>query len=169
MVKLAPHSEGLSSVTEVNHAVVHRFRGTLCRQDRAQSEPDHNVFLPGETSIGSSYRLKPADKIAARWLAIIRVLPVEESAEAIVVVSKSVNSHTYFWYATKNAASRCGRRTEPKKRKQPEALCEHSCDTLRGEPIGPVPCGSGLVACGSEPQQNLLEPILGFASNTQRR
>jgi hypothetical protein len=47
MVKLTPHSEGLSSLSEVNHEVVHR----------------NNVFLPGG---GLSSWPKWVDPIAAR-------------------------------------------------------------------------------------------------------
>ena len=48
--------------------------------------------LPRETSTGSDYGLKSAKRIVARPVAISGVLPVEESAEGIVVVSEPVSS-----------------------------------------------------------------------------
>ena len=96
----------------------------------------------------------------------------KESAESILVVSESVSNRRRVTRPVKSAASGCGRRPEPKKRKQPEVICEQSCDTLRGEPIGPVRCAPGLVAFGSEPQQTKEFLNYGsseFASNTENK
>ena len=64
------------SRTEVNAAVV---QGSIER-------------LPREASTGSDYRFKSARRLVARPVAISGVLPVEESAEGIVVASKPVSS-----------------------------------------------------------------------------
>ena len=64
------------SPTEVNTAVV---QGSI-------------ECLPREASKGSDYRLKSAKRIIALPIAILGVMPVEESAEGIVVVSESVSS-----------------------------------------------------------------------------
>ena len=48
--------------------------------------------LPREASTGSDYGLKSAKRIVARPVATSGVLPVEESAEGIVVVSEPVSS-----------------------------------------------------------------------------
>ena len=108
MGELAPHSEALGSVPEVNHGVVHR----------------NNAFLPGEASprrFGGfkSTRTTGAPAAAMRWAG-----RDEESAESGVVVSESVSNRRRVTRPVKSAASRCGRRLEPKKRKQPEVSCE---------------------------------------------
>ena len=64
------------SHTEVNAAVV---QGSI-------------EGLPREASTGSDYGLKSAKRIIALPVAISGVLPVEESAEGIVVTSESVSS-----------------------------------------------------------------------------
>ena len=74
--ELAPHSEALSSVAEVKHEVVYR----------------NNTFLLGEASLWSVGRFKSTDKTYAPDVAMRLVLPNEESAEGIVVVSEPVIS-----------------------------------------------------------------------------
>ena len=108
MGELAPHSEALGSVLEVNRGVVHR----------------NNAFLPGEASprrFGGfqSTRNTEAPAAAMRWAG-----QDEESAESGVVVSESVSNRRRVTRPVKSAASWCGRRLEPKKRKQPEVSCE---------------------------------------------
>ena len=76
MVKLAPHSEGLSSVLEVNHGVVHR----------------NNVLLPGEISVRSLDGFKSTRKVQASAAVMLQTLQTEKSAEGIVAVSESVSS-----------------------------------------------------------------------------
>ena len=68
--ELAPHSEALGSVPEVNHGVVHR----------------NSVSLPGEASMSGVGRLKCAKEIVAPVAAMSRTSLIEESAESIVVV-----------------------------------------------------------------------------------
>jgi hypothetical protein len=75
MGKLAPHSEALGSVPEVNHGVVYR----------------NSVFLPGEASLPSVVRFKTTAKNDAASAAI-PALSSEESAEAIVVAVDPVSS-----------------------------------------------------------------------------
>jgi hypothetical protein len=68
--ELAPHSEALSSATEVKHEVVYR----------------NNTFLLGEASMSGISRLKRAMKTVAPVPAMAQVVLIEESAESIVVV-----------------------------------------------------------------------------------
>ena len=75
MVKLAQHSEDLSSVPEVNCEAVHR----------------NNVFLPGEASPPCIVRFKAIIRDDAA-LAAMSALRGEESAESIVVASESVSN-----------------------------------------------------------------------------
>ena len=76
MVKLAQHSEGLSSVPEVNHEVVHR----------------NNTFLPGEASTEGVQWFKSTNRTNALAAEMSQVVSIEESAESIVVVSESVSN-----------------------------------------------------------------------------
>ena len=76
MVKLAQHSEGRSSVSEVNHGVVHR----------------NNVLLPGEVSVGRLDGFKSATKVRASAAAMSQAVQTEKSAEGIVGVTESVSS-----------------------------------------------------------------------------
>ena len=76
MVKLAPHSEDLSSMSEVNHEVVHR----------------NNVLLPGEISVCGLNGFQSTCKIRASVTAMPQTSQTEKSAEGIVVVSESVSS-----------------------------------------------------------------------------
>lgn len=76
MVKLAPHSEGQSSVSEVNHGVVHR----------------NNVLLPGEVSVRGLNGFKATRKVQASVAAMLQISQTEKSAEGIVVVSEPVSS-----------------------------------------------------------------------------
>ena len=105
--ELAPHSEALGSVPEVNRGVVHR----------------NSVFLPGEASRPSLVRLQSAgmDRAATAAMPLLRG---EESAEGGVVVMQSVSSRRRVTRPAKSTARRGGRRPEPKKRKQPEVNCE---------------------------------------------
>ena len=75
-VKLAPHSEDWSSMSEVNHEVVHR----------------NNVLLPGEVSICGLNGFKSTRKGRASVAAMPQTVQTEKSAEGIVVVSESVSS-----------------------------------------------------------------------------
>lgn len=70
MSELAPHSEAQGSVTEVKHGVVHR----------------NNMPLLGEASMGGISRLKCAMKTVAPVAVMSQTVPIEESAESIVVV-----------------------------------------------------------------------------------
>lgn len=70
MSEQAPHGEALSSVSEVKHGVVHR----------------NNTLLLGEASMGGISRLKCAIKTVAPAAAMRQAVPIEESAESIVVV-----------------------------------------------------------------------------------
>ncbi len=76
MVKLAPHSEGLSSMSEVNHEVVHR----------------NNVFLPGEVSVRGLNGFQSTHTVQASVAAMLQASQTEKSAKGIVVVSESVSS-----------------------------------------------------------------------------
>jgi hypothetical protein len=76
MVKLAQHSEGQSSVAEVNHGVVHR----------------NNVLLPGEVSVRGLNGFKATRKVQASVAAMLQTSQTERSAEGIVVVSEPVSS-----------------------------------------------------------------------------
>jgi len=69
-------AKSFSSHTEVNVAVV---QGST-------------VFLPGEASGGSAGRFKSTTKTIASVTAMLQVLPSEESAEGIVVLSEPVSS-----------------------------------------------------------------------------
>ena len=122
MGELAPHSEALGSVPEVNHGVVHRFRAK--RQDRARREPDHSAFLPGEASPRRFGGFKSTRTTEAAAAAMWRAGRDEESAESGVVVSEPVSNRRRVTRPVKSAASWCGRRLEPKKRKQPEVSFE---------------------------------------------
>ena len=106
MGELAPHSEALGSIPEVNHGVVYQ----------------NSVFLPGEASLPGFVRFKTTAEDGAA-LSEMSMLRSEESAESIVVVSESVSNRRRVTRPVKSAASRCGRRLEPKKRKQPEVAC----------------------------------------------
>jgi hypothetical protein len=70
MGELAPHSEALGSVPEVNHGVV-------CR---------NSVRLPGEASTDGKGRFQSTAKTSAPVAAMPRASSAEESAESIVVV-----------------------------------------------------------------------------------
>ena len=74
-VKLAQHSEGLSSMSEVNHGVVHW----------------NNVLLPGEASRRCIVWFKSTN-IDDAALSAMPVFSGEESAESIVDVSEPVSS-----------------------------------------------------------------------------
>jgi hypothetical protein len=76
MVELAQHSEGLSSMSEVNHGVVHW----------------NNVLLPGEASRRCIVWFKSTN-IGDAALSAMRVFSGEESAEGIVVTSEPVSSY----------------------------------------------------------------------------
>jgi len=87
--KLAPHSEALGSVSEVNHGVVHR----------------NSVFLPGEASMDGKGRFKATAKASAPVAAMPRASSIEESAASIVVVEpESVSSRRRVARPVKNAA-----------------------------------------------------------------
>lgn len=107
--ELAPHSEALGSVPEVNHGVVYR----------------NSVFLPGEASRSCPVRLQCAGMDGAAEAAM-PLLSREESAEAGVVAMQSVSSRRSrsAGSGVKSAARCGGRRAEPKKGKQPEVSCE---------------------------------------------
>lgn len=107
MGELAPHSEALGSVSEVNHGVVYR----------------NNVFLPGEASWPCVVGFKSTVMNDAA-LAAMSVLSREESAEAGVVVMQSVSSRRRVTRPVKSAVRCGGRRAEPKKGKQPEVCYE---------------------------------------------
>ena len=77
MGELAPHSEALGSIPEVNHGVVYR----------------NSVFLPGEAWMDGKGRFKSAAKVSAPAAAMSRASSIEESAASIVVVEpESVSS-----------------------------------------------------------------------------
>jgi len=76
MGELAPHSEVQGSVPEVNHGVVYR----------------NSVFLPGEASVGGVGRFKSTVLANAFAAEMRQIVPTEESAESIVVVSEPVSS-----------------------------------------------------------------------------
>ena len=75
MVKLAQHSKGLSSMSEVNHGVVHW----------------NNVLLPGEASPRCIVWFKSTN-MGDATLSAMPVYSGEESAEGIVVTSEPVSS-----------------------------------------------------------------------------
>ena len=76
MVKLAQHSKGLSSMSEVNHEVVHR----------------NNVLLPGEVSDCGLNRFKSTCEARASVAAMVQTSQTEKSAEAIVVAMEPVSN-----------------------------------------------------------------------------
>jgi len=102
--ELAPHSEVPGSALEVNGGVVYR----------------NNAFLPGEVSLGGTGGFQSTRKAGASGAAMPRTEPSEESAESGVVVSESVSNRRRETRPVKDAASRYGRRLEPKKWNQPE-------------------------------------------------
>ncbi len=108
MGELAPHSEALGSVPEVNYGVVHR----------------NNAFLPGEASPRRFGGFKSTRTTEAPITAMWWARRDEESAESGVVVSESVSSRRRVTRPVKSTARRGGRRLEPKKGKQPEVVCE---------------------------------------------
>ena len=89
MVKLAQHSEGRSSVPEVNHGVVHR----------------NNVFLPGEVSVRGLNGFKATRTVQASVAAMVQTPQTEKSAEGIVtrippsreVRQDSIATSAFFW------------------------------------------------------------------------
>lgn len=87
--ELAPHSEALGSVSEVNHGVVYR----------------NSVFLPGEASMDGKGRFRFTAKASAPVAAMSRASSIEESAASIVVVEpESVSSRRRVTRPVKSAA-----------------------------------------------------------------
>ena len=76
MVKLAQHSEGRSSVSEVNHGVVYR----------------NSMLLPGEVSVCRLDGFKSTANVRASAAAMSQTAQTEKSAEGIVGVTESVSS-----------------------------------------------------------------------------
>lgn len=90
MSEQAPHGEALSSVSEVKHGVVHR----------------NNTSLLGEASMGGISRLKRAIKTVAPAAAMRQAVPIEESAESIVIVApESASSCQRDTRSAKSAAT----------------------------------------------------------------
>ena len=94
----------------------------LPREVNAVAARGSTVFLPGEASVGSVGRFKSTAKTVAFASAMPQALAAEESAEGIVVQSESVSS-LHLLGVDEECGTR-GRRPEPKKRKQPEVICE---------------------------------------------
>lgn len=77
------------------------------------------VFLPGEASMGSACRFQSTVKTRAFAAAMPQILPVEESAEGIVVISKSVSS-----LRLKGVGEDCGKSVRSKARTKEEEATE---------------------------------------------
>ena len=102
--ELAPHSEALSSVSEVNGGVVYR----------------NSAFLPGEISPCGTSGFQSTHKAGAPAAAMSLAVQSEKSAEGIVVVTEPVSSRRRETRPVKDAARCDGRRPEPKKWNRPE-------------------------------------------------
>ncbi|MGJ8654066.1 MAG: hypothetical protein ACSHX8_12400 [Opitutaceae bacterium] len=90
MSELAPHSEALSSVSKVKHGVVHR----------------NYTFLLGEASMGGMGWFKSTAKAVAVDAVMRQPVPIEESAESIVIVApESASSCQRDTRSAKSAAT----------------------------------------------------------------
>ena len=106
--ELAQHSKVLDSAMKVKNRVVQKQFTCLPREALSRRFRGFQSTQTTEAPI-------PAMGWARRD---------KESAKSILVVSESVSNRRRVTRPVKSAASGCGRRLEPKKRKQPEVGCE---------------------------------------------